>query len=81
MNKPEEEFTLQLHPRQHETVSLEIPKDTLESLKKIADSRDMSYEALLKFYIGQGLRQDVAKLSEKGRRQRAEGGISIEGDK
>lgn len=62
MNKPEEEFILQLHPRPHETVSLEIPKDTLESLKKIADSRDMSCEALLKFYIGQGLRQDVANL-------------------
>jgi hypothetical protein len=62
MNNPEEEFTLHLHPRPHETVSLEIPKDTLESLKKIADSRDMSDEALLKFYIGQGLRQDLAKL-------------------
>ncbi|MBD2595263.1 hypothetical protein H6G74_13120 [Nostoc spongiaeforme FACHB-130] len=55
-------YTLQLRPRPHETVSLEIPTDTLESLKKIADSRDMSCEALLKFYIGQGLRQDVAKL-------------------
>ncbi|MCC5638765.1 hypothetical protein LC593_23620 [Nostoc sp. CHAB 5844] len=62
MNNSEEEFTLQLRPRPHETVSLEIPKNTLESLKKIADSRDMSCEALLKFYIGQGLRQDVAKL-------------------
>jgi len=62
MNNPEEELILQLHPRPNETVSLEIPKDTLESLKKIADSRDMSGEALLKFYIGQGLRQDLAKL-------------------
>ncbi|MBW4642045.1 MAG: BrnA antitoxin family protein [Goleter apudmare HA4340-LM2] len=62
MNNPEEEFLLQLHPRPHETVSLEIPKDTLESLKKIANSRDMSFDALLKFYIGQGLRQDLAKL-------------------
>jgi transcriptional regulator of met regulon len=62
MNNPEEEFILQLRPRPQETVSLEIPKDTLESLRKIADSRDMSCEALLKFYIGQGLRQDVAKL-------------------
>ncbi|MCC5669234.1 hypothetical protein LC653_36695 [Nostoc sp. CHAB 5784] len=62
MNNPEEEIILQLHPRPQETVSLDIPKDTLESLKKIADSRDMSCEALLKFYIGQGLRQDLAKL-------------------
>lgn len=62
MNKAEEEFTLQLHPRSQENVSLEIPTDTLESLKKVAASRDMSCEALLKFYIGQGLRQDLAKL-------------------
>lgn len=55
MNKPEEEFTLQLHPRSQETVSLEMPTDTLESLKKVAAYRDMSVEALLKFYIGQGV--------------------------
>ncbi|MBR8837420.1 MAG: hypothetical protein DSM106950_26275 [Stigonema ocellatum SAG 48.90 = DSM 106950] len=62
MNLPEEEFTLQLHPRTQETVSLEIPKDTLDSLKKIAQNRDMTTVALLKFYIGQGLRQDLAQL-------------------
>jgi hypothetical protein len=61
MNKPEE-FQLNLKPRPVETVSIQIPKDTLDSLKKVAVSRDMSVEALLKFYIGQGLRQDVAKL-------------------
>lgn len=62
MNLPEEEFTLRLHPRSKETVSLEIPTDTLESLKKVAASRDMSVEALLKFYIGQELRNDLAIL-------------------
>lgn len=62
MKKPEEEYQLQLHPRSKETVSIEIPEDTLDSLKKVAVSRDMSVEALLKFYIGQGLRQDLAKL-------------------
>lgn len=62
MNKPEETFELRLHPRATETVSLKIPTDTVESLKKVAASRDMSLDALLKFYIGQGLRQDLAKL-------------------
>lgn len=62
MNKPEEEPTLHLRPRVTETVSIEIQTDTLDSLKKVAASRDMSYEALLKLYIGQGLRQDLAKL-------------------
>jgi len=62
MNKPDEEFELRLRPRVAETVSIEIPADTLESLKKVAASRDMSMEALLKFYIGQSLRQDLTKL-------------------
>lgn len=62
MKKPEEELKLRLQPRIAETVSLRIPTDTLQSLKKVAASRDMSVEALLKLYIGQSLRQDLAKL-------------------
>jgi hypothetical protein len=62
MKNHEEQFELHIRPRPAEIVSIEIPKDTLESLKKIAASRDMSYQALLKFYIGQALRQDLAKL-------------------
>ena len=62
MNKPEEELTLKLRPRTKESISLDIPIDTVESLKKVAANRDMSVEALLKFYIGQGLREDLAKL-------------------
>jgi hypothetical protein len=42
-------------------VTLNIPIDTFESLEQVAASRDMSVEALLKLYIGQGLRQDVAQ--------------------
>lgn len=62
MNKPDEELELCLHPRTTEEVLVKIPVDTLESLKKVAASRDMPLDALLKFYIGQGLRQDLAKL-------------------
>ncbi len=61
MKKPEAEFELRFRPRPTETVSIEIPTDALESLKKVAASRDMSYQALIKFYIGQGLRHDLAK--------------------
>ena len=64
MNKPEAELEIRLKPRITETVSINIPIDTLESLKKVADSRDMSVAALLKFYVGQGLRQDLAKLND-----------------
>ena len=61
MNKDNENLILHVRPRPTETVSLKIPVDILQSLQKIADSRDMSLEALLKFYIGQGLRQDLTK--------------------
>ncbi|HAT14507.1 MAG TPA: hypothetical protein DD001_09795 [Microcoleaceae bacterium UBA10368] len=62
MNNSEEQIKLQLRPRTAETVSLNIPIDTLASLEKIAANRDMSVEALLKFYIGQCLREDLAKV-------------------
>ncbi len=62
MNKPDEELELHLKPRATETISINIPTETLKSLKKVAVNRDMSLEALLKFYIGQSLRQDLTKL-------------------
>lgn len=62
MNKPDEELELHLRPRATETISIKIPTDTLRSLQKVAASQDMSPKALLKLYIGQGLRQDLAKL-------------------
>jgi hypothetical protein len=62
MNNSEEKIKFQLRPRTAEIVSLNIPIDTLASLEKIARNRDMSVEALLKFYIGQGLREDLAKV-------------------
>jgi hypothetical protein len=65
MNKPEEELELHLKPRATETVSIKIPTDTLRSLEEVAASQDMSPEALLKLYIGQGLRHNLAKLSSE----------------
>ncbi|MEH2409091.1 hypothetical protein [Nostoc sp.] len=62
MNKHDEELELHLRPRATETVSIKIPTETLRSLEKVADNRDMTLEALLKFYIGQSLRRDLAKL-------------------
>jgi len=62
MKKPEGEHLLSVHPRETEVVSIAIPKDTLASLRQVAAQRDMSDQALLKFYIGQGLRQDLARL-------------------
>lgn len=66
MKKPDEEFNLNLRSRTKEAVTIEIPKDTINSLNKVAVSQDVSVEPLLKLYIGQELRQDLAKLFADG---------------
>ncbi len=60
MNSEDEITNLRLRPRPAEAVTLSIPLDTLASIREIAAARDMSPEALLKFYIGNGLRRDIA---------------------
>ncbi|MEI6063806.1 MAG: hypothetical protein WCQ26_04380 [Pseudanabaena sp. ELA748] len=62
MNQIEENIKLQIKPRATEAVLLQIPVDAMRSLEEVAASRDMSIDALLKFYIGNGLREDSAKL-------------------
>lgn len=61
--KTEEGFDLKVRSRSSKPVTIHIPADTLTSLKRIAAGRDMSVEALLKLYIGQSMRQELAKLS------------------
>jgi hypothetical protein len=62
MNKPDEITELRLRPREAATVSFSVPTDALAALREVAATRDMSPEALMKFYIGQGLRQDASRL-------------------
>jgi hypothetical protein len=62
MSNSDEITLLRLHPRPTETVALVVPTKTLETIKQVAETRDMSPEALMRFYIGQGLRQDTARL-------------------
>ena len=61
--KTKEGFELRVRSRDSKPVTIHIPANTLASLEKIAAGRDMSVEALLKLYIGQSMRQDLAKLS------------------
>ena len=61
----EEGFVLKLYPRETKTVSLNLSADTLEMIEKKAEEREMSLNALLKFYIVQGLRQDFTKEEAK----------------
>ena len=45
------------------SITFRIPKDVVEDLKKIAPQLGFSgYQPLIRAYIGQGLRQDIAKL-------------------
>jgi hypothetical protein len=62
MNNSEEDIQLHIQPRPTEIVDLSIPVDTIESLRKVAESRGMTLEVLLKLYVGQGLREDLSKL-------------------
>jgi len=61
MSQPEFPTELKLRPRPSATIQLKVPTDTYENLEQIAAARDMSVDALIKLYIGQGLRQDLAQ--------------------
>ncbi|MEW5911889.1 MAG: hypothetical protein AB1814_04990 [Thermodesulfobacteriota bacterium] len=53
-------------------ISLRMPADVLEDLKRVARLKEMSgYQALIKFYVGQGLRKDRADLRRKDAVQKA----------
>jgi len=46
------------------SITLRVPVDVVESLKEIAPQKGFSgYQALLKSYIGEGLRRDEAQYS------------------
>jgi predicted DNA-binding protein len=65
--------------------SIGIPKETLEALEKVAKRKDLPLKALLKFYVGQGLRNDLsqeetAELALKRLKSRKGSQISSEAD-
>ena len=58
-------------PSKH--ISIRIPLDVLEDLKRIAPLKEMGgYQALIKFYIGQGLRKDLEDLWNKEHAEKLE---------
>jgi hypothetical protein len=45
------------------SISMRIPLDVLEKLKRIAPAKGMSgYQSLIKYYIGQGMLRDIDVL-------------------
>jgi hypothetical protein len=57
----EEGWVLRFHPREEEVVSLALPVAALAKIDRIAERRAMSRKALLRSYIGEGLREDLAQ--------------------
>lgn len=46
-------------------VSLRMPEDVIEDLKRVAPTLGFSgYQPLMRHYLGQGLRRDLARLEE-----------------
>ncbi len=58
-----EGFELKFYERESTEVTLNIPKDVLETLQEVADKKEMSVESVLKFFIGQGLRKELDSKS------------------
>src|SRR5437773_10439804 len=51
-----------LKDRPMTSISIRMPEDVLDDLKEIAPGLGFSgYQALIRFYIGQSLRQDLAR--------------------
>ena len=58
-------------------VTIRMPVDVLEDLKRVAPRRNMQgYQALLKFYIRQGLREDLERLWEEERAKKLESALN-----
>jgi hypothetical protein len=48
------------------TISLRMPEDVIEDLKRVAPLLGFSgYQPLIRAYIGQGLRSDIARLEKR----------------
>jgi len=58
-----EQVELKVRPREFEVVRLQLPKTVLASLGRVVARRSMSsVEALIRFYVGRGLRQDLGEM-------------------
>ena len=49
------------------TISMRVPEDVIDDLKEVAPKLGFSgYQPLMRAYIGQGLRKDLARLESPG---------------
>lgn len=58
--------------RPNKSITMRIPVDVLEDLKRVAPRKGVTgYQGLIKLYIGQALRKDLAELREEEAAERA----------
>ena len=60
--KDTEEPTIIWKSREMQDITVTVPKRALKQLGDVAKTKDTTVDALLRFYIGQGLRQDLMYL-------------------
>jgi hypothetical protein len=52
--------------RSKEVVTLTMPADVIRDLERVAEAKGMSdFQSLIRFYVGQELRKDIADLRRK----------------
>ncbi len=57
-----EGYTLKFREQETIELNLDIPIKAMKSLQRMAERRNLPLEAVVKFYIGQGLRLDTANF-------------------
>lgn len=61
-----DQVELRVRPRDSELLSLSFPITVLASLRQVMAKRSISsVEALIRFYVGKGLRQDLSQLASE----------------
>lgn len=57
-----EDFRLHIHQEELTDITLQVPDKAMRSLRRVAERRELPIEAVMKFYISKGLREDLADL-------------------
>lgn len=61
----EEGFELKPYSEEKVKITISVPKLTFEALEKIAKRKNLPLKAVIKFYIGQGMQQDLSEEEAK----------------
>lgn len=56
------ELEYRIRRRPQAAITVRLPEDVLASLEEIAEDKSTSLEALIRLYVANGLREDIAQL-------------------